>query len=468
MFYVVFIGNNGEMKLERKTKNTNSKKNPQFKTDIEDWMVPSVNMILIAHSVFGEFIFDAIKVPIEPLKNNFMKMTFLPETRKSQEFRPGEELEIKIMVDSKNNETSSLHLLSVDQRVEYFGNHNDISKEKVEKILEQYYAVKDFPPVSWKSNRKLKRDKRYDDLSKFNAFFITNAYIEKKDCSLVSKSREGSPNLTPEVIIAGSERSNEISIIREDFPETFIFEDIEGSKLENHEYIYKKQVPHSITSFLVNGFVFHPVHGLGIASERKFTVIKEFFTKVFMPHSIHVDEVLKLNVAAYNYFKASVDATISVELLPIDENIDRKAKAEFVKVRRYRSVCQPTSLTEKSQIKSVKVLKDRGTSAYFFIRATSPGNFSIKITASTSGRSDVMVKTIKVEPHGNRKSNSSGYFIDLRQSVSDSYSFDCEFPNDILNNTKKVFVTAYGNVLGQALTGVDKLIKQPNGNLKQI
>lgn len=468
IFYVFFIGENGKMKLERKTK---SKKTKVLESEakIEDWMVPSVNIIVIAHSIFGEFIFDATKVHVIPMNNNAMKTTILPERRKSFEFRPGHEIEIKLSVDEKNDETSTLHLLSVDERVRYFGDHNDITTEKLDKLLAQYYEKRDFLPVA-NRNINVKRDQRYDDLSKFNAFFMTNAYIDKKDCSLLPKSSAGSLNLQPEVIEEGSQRFENINtIIREDFPETFLFEDIGGDALENKEFKLKKKVPHSITSFLVNGFVFHPEHGLGIAEEKQFTVIKEFFTKVFAPHSIHIDEVMKLNVAAYNYFKASIDAKITVEILQKDENVDSKnhAVTEFVRVRRNGNVCQPTSLSELSQTKTVKVLKDRGTSAYFFIRANSPGSFRIKITASASGVTDVMIRTLKVEPHGTRKSKNFGHFIDLTETAptQSSNSFDCEFPNNILNYTKKVYVTAYGNILGQALTGVDKLVKQPTGGI---
>lgn len=457
------------MKVEKKvqTSRTISKSKTQDHiTKIDKWMVPSVNMILIAHSQFGEFIYDATKLKIKTVPTNTMNIRILPESRKKHDFNPGETIEIKFTVDKSNDNFSSLHLLSIDERVRYFGNDNDITKNKLVRLIEQFYSKRQMTDV------KGRKDSRYDDLSKFNAFIITNAYTEKKDCSLFSKSSGFSVddlNLDPEEDIGeGSKVSDENPILRTDFPETFLFKDIEGSKLNESSLTLKTKVPDSITSFFVNAFVYHPILGLGIADEKKFTVMKSFFAKAFLPHSIHVGEVMKLNVVAFNYLAKSAKVDIIVENAPFEEG-DLQPKFEFVSVSQINSTCVYRKLNDKSVKKSVIVERNNGGSVFFFIRATSGGMLSLKITANTQGSKDIMIKQLKVEPHGRRVSENSGHFSDLSdlKTNHDAYSFMCVFPDDSISNTKKIFVTAYGNMLGQVLNGVDDLIQQPDGMLTQ-
>lgn len=279
IFYVLFIGEQGEMKVEMKQRKPKS--NITYKTKIESWMIPSVNMIVFTHSVYGEFIFDATKVKINSPPNNKMTIRVLPDLKK---FRPGEDIEMKFRVDTKNTNDSTLHLLSVDERVRYFGNDNDITKDKLRKIVAKYYHQKDLPHVTGYN------DSRYDDLSKYNAFFITNAYVEKKDCSFSGRMDDEVNRKEEDISEIGTPMPKYVGIVRRDFPETFLFRDITGNMMKDYEYTLKTKTPDSISSFNVNGFVFHPVHGVGIADEAKFAVIKDFFAKVFLPYSIRVDE----------------------------------------------------------------------------------------------------------------------------------------------------------------------------------
>lgn len=456
MFYVFFIGKHGEMKIEMKTRKS-SRGTEVFQTKIESWMIPSVNMIAIAHSIFGEFIFDAIRVPIAHDGYNKMKITIQPENQKNFVYRPGQNLNIKYLVKNNNDNDSSLHLLSVDERVRYFGNHNDITAGNVHNVIERLGR-------NIISEAHGRFDDRYNDLSKFNAFFITNAYIEDKDCSFNARSDGEKISQHVETIgEEGTRRFKEISTVRREFPETFIFEDIPGTELTSNEYMYKTFVPDSITRFFVSGFVFHPINGIGIATEESFTVFQDFFIKAFLPHSIFVGEVLKLNVVAFNYMKNMIRAEIKIIIPPIDENDEQPADFEFVKIQKSGKVCDPISLRDKSQTKTVIAESNKGNPTHFFIRGTSEGKITLHITAAFEGRTDTIIKKLTVEPHGRRISKNSGHFIDLRQNNHTAFSFPCKFPTNVVNNTKKVYATVYGNVLGQVLIIDNKLIEQPNG-----
>lgn len=444
------------MKIEMKTRKS-SRGTEVFKTKIESWMIPSVNMIVIAHSVFGEFIYDAIKVPIKYDGYNQMIIKIQPENQKDFVYRPGQNLNINYLVKNNNDNDSSLHLLSVDERVRYFGNHNDITLENVRNVIGR--LGKNI--ISDVSERF---DDRYNDLSKFNALFITNAYINDKDCSFGARSEGVEISKHVETIDEGSKRSKEILTIRREFPETFIFKDIPGTELRSNEYMHKTLVPDSITKFFVSGFVFHPVNGIGIALEKSFTVFQDFFIKTILPHSIHVGEVLKLNVVAFNYKKETVKAEIKIVIPPNDKNDQQLVDFEFVKIQKNETVCVPTTIFEKSQTKIVIAESNKGSPTHFFIRVKSEGKITLHISATIEGRTDTIIKKLTVEPHGRRISKNTGHFIDLRKSNHTAHSFQpCKFPTNIVNNTKKVYATVYGHVLGQVLTLDNKLIEQPSG-----
>lgn len=89
----------------------------------------------------------------------------------------------------------------------------------------------------------------------------------------------------------------------------------------------------------------------------------------------------------------------------------------------------------------------------------------MKITATADGHTDILIKSLTVEPHGRRKSYSEGFFVDLRDKKTISHSYTCDFPGNILNSTKKVTATSYGNILGQVLTGFESLIRLPGGKI---
>lgn len=380
-------------------------------------------------------------------------------------YAPGEDISINFSLDEtlKHIDRSSLHILSVDERVRYFGNENDITLEKFTEESKQFYDTK------VDSNVDGRIDDRYNDLSKFNTFFITNAYVRKKDCSIGDRIDGQIYSDNDDDRTQGTRRTSEIleaKHIRKNFNETYIFKDVKGSEIKNGKYVFKGKVPDSITSFLVNAFVFHPEHGLGIAEERKFTVIKDFFIKLFLPYSIHVGEVLKVNVGVFNYLKnnkLSVDAKVKFEIVKEKMSRPEIVEYEFVQFTSNRKTCAISSVPGKTKTQTIKVESNSGSSAYFYIRATKEGKLKMKIIADVDGYEDIVEKELLVEYQGISRSNSEGFFVDLRDNSTTSYSFECKFPNNSFINSREVYATVYGNTLGQVISNTESLIKLPIG-----
>lgn len=457
--YVIFIGEHGEMKNEKKTLIPNQ--NNAYETKIEKWMISLVNMIVLTRALNGEFIFDATKVVIEPRIKNTMEIQILPENKTSNVFQPGQPFKIKLSVNENNDERSSIHLLSVDERFQFFSNDGDISniymKDRISKFDDKNDKMA-LPPVDGRSVDK------FNELSKFNAFIITNmsnAEVSDKNISLVQK-RSVSIN---DMFYVRTKRSKEIPIVRRNFPKVFMFSDIPGSELQNNEYTLKTNAPHNIANFIVSGFIFHPVHGLGVAKNQKFGVRKDFFIEVSSPDSIHVGQVIRLNVAAFNRksLNEKLEANITVEML--ENDYEFQDDFEFVELKRNGTVCFVSSLIDKLQVKNIVMMNGTESSTHFLIQAKSDGKIRLKVSAAAGYQTDTILKEIIVEPQGIRKSNSKKYMVDLRKDNHSSHLFICEFPSNIVGSTKRVSATVHGNKMVPFLLGIDRLIKSLPGKM---
>lgn len=269
--YAIFIGESGQMKLEKITPKLKyhrflTARMTEYITKIDDWMIPSVNMIVFAYSMWGEFVFDAKKIKITNPTNR-IAINLLSEKR--FELQSGQTFKLKLEVGDKNDKSSSLHLLGVDESVRDFGNNNEITWNKLQNLIDQYRAKNNHAAVTGKF------ENRYDELEKFNAFIMTNAYITERKCDYLPKiaNIEDYVNFKNETIGVGSKRQNKITITSDKIPKTFLYEDISGSELVDNESTRNLTAPELIGSYQISGFVFHPVHGLGIAENKRFTVI---------------------------------------------------------------------------------------------------------------------------------------------------------------------------------------------------
>lgn len=448
------------MKIEKKTVIPNQ--NNEYETKIEKWMISLVNMIVLTRALNGEFIFDATKVVIEPRIKNTMEIRILPENKTSNVFQPGQPFKIKLSVNENNDERSSIHLLSVDERFQFFSNDGDISNIYIKDRTSKYDDKNDkkaLPPVDGRNSDK------FNDLSKFNAFIITNmanmsnAQVSDKNISLVQK-RSVSMN---DMFYVRTKRSKEIPIVRTFFPKAFMFSDIPGSELQNNEYTLKTTAPHNIANFIVSGFIFHPVHGLGIAKNQKFSVRKDFFIEVSSPNSIHVGEVIRLNVTAFNRksSKEKVEANVTVEMLENDGEF--QDDFEFVELKRNGTICSVSSLIDKLQVKNIDMTNGAESSTHFLIQAKSDRKIRLKVSAAAGHQTDTIVKEIIVEPQGIIKSVTNKFMIDLRKDNCSSHLFRCEFPMDTVD--KQVFATVHGHEMVPFLLGIERLIKSLPGEL---
>lgn len=460
-------------------------------------MAPEVNIVVFYYSPYGEFIYDAVKFKNQDVLRNkvycidilfilfhgvVLKLTILwqqVEIKIEQEgaigkdrviMAPGDDFKIKFKMLPDSDITSTLHILSVDKRVHLLDNYrtNEIS---VEELLKRSHQVIQIGPVDYDSSVKAQIDSRYDRLRKFNAFFITNAFVKEKEiqCEDVSKfkidhrfvsSEEIDQDKSENEIVPTPPASERPDNIRVKFPEIFLFQNVLGSKIIDNQFTISTKAPHSITSFAINAFSFHPKHGLGVSNEASFTVMQKLFVKLYLPYSIHVGETLRVVAVVHNYIKDKHE--VNAEIV-IEEVLEGDGEFEFVNLVPDGGTCKVEKDPNKKHLKKfLKIKRGTGESAEYFIRATKAGIVKIKVNVSAKGVDDTIIKELKIEHAGIRESINSAYLVDLTAKNRDSYEFQCPI-GGYEKNSLHVTATAYGNLMGQVLVNTDNLIQMPGG-----
>jgi CD109 antigen len=96
--------------------------------------------------------------------------------------------------------------------------------------------------------------------------------------------------------------------VRKDFPETWIWEDIDDNQCDAVKFT--KKVPDTITSWVISAFALNKENGLGLGDTSKLTVYKPFFVSTTLPYSVKRGEVLTLSVQIFNYLSKDQEVTV--------------------------------------------------------------------------------------------------------------------------------------------------------------
>lgn len=363
-------------------------------------------------------------------------------------------------ISGKSTPNSSIYLLGVDQSVTLLGLGNDIDHKRFNDDMNSYNANENYPTLVIQGN-----EDRYLELGESNAFILTNALSEESGCLIETKSGGKTDNtVTDDEDESGlyddtfdDEVNSDKPPIRKNFPETWIFENLEASN--TGEFSMKRILPDTITSFLVSGFSVHPDTGLGIAVQQKVTVFLEFFIKLFLPHSIRLGEVLKVDVSVFNYIPVGTrPLTVSVSMM----NDEIEPEFEFVTATQSGNICYVTVLSkqmQKTQTQTVTVHKDSGSSTFFLIRALKSGSIKIKVRASTDTYEDEVERMMLVENEGMKISGNEGFLADLTNKRFDSKELTLSFAEEnVIKKSIVIEASVIGDLLGPALKNVHSLL----------
>ncbi|NWR60292.1 A2ML1 protein, partial [Bucorvus abyssinicus] len=233
------------------------------------------------------------------------------------------------------------------------------------------------------------------------------------------------------------------------FPETWLWDLVpvgEGGSVE-----VTVTVPDAITEWEAGMFCTSPV-GLGMAPVTTLTAFKPFFVELALPYAVVRHEAFTLVATVFNYLRQclrfQVTLVESAELevsASADEEYGGCVCADEAKT--FRWGVRATSLGEVNITVSTEALSSKELC----------GNEIPVVPAQ--GRVDTIIKPLLVQPGGILVEKAHNSL--LCQEVAEEISL--EVPANILEGSQRAHVTVMGDIMGNALQNLDRLLAMPYG-----
>ncbi|XP_050768020.1 alpha-2-macroglobulin-like protein 1 [Gymnogyps californianus] len=233
------------------------------------------------------------------------------------------------------------------------------------------------------------------------------------------------------------------------FPETWLWDLVpvgEGGSAE-----MTVTVPDAITNWEAGMFCTAPL-GLGLAPATTLTAFKPFFVELALPYAVVRHEAFTLVATVFNYLRQCL--RVQVTLAESSELEVSVGTGEVYtgcicadEARTFRWGVRATSLGEVNITVSTEALSSKELC----------GNEMPVVPAQ--GRVDTLIKPLLVQPGGIlvEKAHSSL----LCQEVAEEISL--EVPANILEGSQRAHVTVMGDIMGNALQNLDRLLAMPYG-----
>ncbi|XP_055345763.1 CD109 antigen-like [Paramacrobiotus metropolitanus] len=231
--------------------------------------------------------------------------------------------------------------------------------------------------------------------------------------------------------------------VRKDFRETFLYETaLSGpSGIVN----FTRAVPDTITSWVCTAFSLNNELGLGLTKKAAtLKVFQPFFVVLNLPYSIVRGETLQTEILIFNYLNQDQDVQVTFTAQGQD--------------------WRGTAFSPPPQQQRITVRSNNFTRVVFPITPAIVGDVNIKVQAQSSVAGDAVEKSLLVKAEGVQQQFTAPVFIDLRNRNSMSAVVPITVPNSgIVSGSEKMVIKAIGDVLGPTISGIDNLIRLPQG-----
>ncbi|VIO95510.1 Uncharacterized protein BM_BM11471 [Brugia malayi] len=422
-----------------------------------------------------EILVDATDFRVDGLFRNNVSLTADHNTAE-----PGTSIKYTIKADPE----SYCALLAVDQSVLLLKSGNDITKDLVEQDVEQYdTTIAGHSFRSWEADvKRRKRSVWYpwwgiggkDAATIFDnsgLVILTDALLFRgPDVARFAQPIVAYPlgsNFQPNLMLendvnqAGSMKGSEMTRIRKNFPESWIWSATFAAE-DTGEAVFEAVVPDTITSWVASAFAINDESGLGVApSTSKLTVFRPFFIRINLPYSVKRGEKFALQVLIFNYMDSEQDVAVT---LKDDDDIG------YNFLQKDGTTKKPISKNVKDKEYNVRLISvpSGGVSkaVYFPIVPTKIGDVILSVTAQSAIAGDAVEQVLRVEPEGYRVDRNTLIMIDLTQtndSTEIKKQIDMQFPRDAVEGSRKARFDVIGDLLGSALANIDSLVRMPYG-----
>ncbi|XP_018316790.1 CD109 antigen isoform X1 [Mycetomoellerius zeteki] len=435
-------------------------------------MAPTAHVIVYYVRTDGEVIADSLDVELTGVLQNHVDIKITPG-----EVMPGEN--VNLMISAKPN--SFIGLLGVDQRSLLLKSGNDISYDQIYKELQTYDKAEASPHADGFFGRPLWRpgSGTADDVfQKTGVVILTNGYVHENfpiRPEILEGRITGSPHgvstlrpdLGPPVThrlatrppLAGPYAFSRIPPPVWNKPRVFLMHDILNTWLftnfssgYNGKTELRREVPDSITSWVLTAFSVNDAHGLGLIEEpRKLKVFKPFFISVDLPYSVIRGEIVGIQIVVFNYMNKDLTAEV---LLTNEGHFD------FAEVS---NEVHDVPKLELYRRKKVDVKANSGSSVSFMIIPRELGYISIKATANSVLAGDSVEHKLLVNAEGETQYKNKAVLLDLRNVEQTSASITIDIPNNAVPGSEIVQISAAGDILGPSIQNLANLIRMPFG-----
>lgn len=236
-------------------------------------------------------------------------------------------------------------------------------------------------------------------------------------------------------------------VVRKNFVETWLFDDIEDTGEEIYKFV--KNIPDTITSWVLTAFALNPEKGLAVTDEQlKIKTFQPFFVSIRLPYSVKRGEVIAVPALVFNYLPKQLDVEVSLD------NEDNEY--EFVDVSN-------EVLADQKRSQNIRVGANSASGASFLIRPKIIGNILLKFTAISPIAGDAVHKTLKVVPEGVTEYRNRAFFVNLKDVAEHKDTFELELPEDIVPDSQHVEFGLVGDLLGPVIKNLERLLYLPNG-----
>ncbi|XP_077311740.1 alpha-2-macroglobulin-like [Lithobates pipiens] len=243
--------------------------------------------------------------------------------------------------------------------------------------------------------------------------------------------------------------------VRTYFPETWLWELIavgDSGSADLHQ-----KAPDTITDWNA-GAVCLGQSGFGLSPAASLRVFQPFFVDLTLPYSVVRGESFTLKATVFNYLKQCIK--IIVTLGPTEE-LEHIPCAGCI----YSScLCADESKTFYWKLKATKLGEVNITVQTEAVNTKELCQNEIPFVPKQGAR-DTIVKPLLVQPGGIlvEKSHSSLLCIKEGEDNTKTEEVSLQFPENILKDSERAYVTVLGDIMGTALQNLDRLLAMPYG-----
>nr|BAR45609.1 complement component 3-2 [Scolopendra japonica] len=278
---------------------------------------------------------------------------------------------------------------------------------------------------------------------------------------------ESDPNFADIMQVIETFEQETLDNIRRYFPETWILDifQITNSECKREDLSVCEKTytaPHSITTWMVQGFGLSRTTGLCIADPIRIPVFKPMFVELNLPPAAVLGEQIEVVATVFNYGQESLKVTVYMYGV--------------------EGICMGAAAGEKSPVRQVEVSANSATSVSFPVMPLEVSEYPLRVVALSWRANDAIEKKLRIVPEGVTKDKSLSFFLDPSGLIRNKHrkrevtpagvieystnkqkmKINLTLPENYVPGTEECFVSVIGDSMGSvvstSLKGLDQFL----------